>query len=79
MEEKSPGSPATANGLGTSEKKDDEEMRDDTERTAAADAAAKEEAFFFWKANLIDQTNPRRHSANPPKEIHRVETLTSRA
>jgi len=26
---------------------------------------------FFWKAHLIDQTNPRRHTANPPKEIHR--------
>ena len=35
--------------------------------------------FFFWKAHLIDQTNPRRHTANPPKEIHRVETQISRA
>jgi hypothetical protein len=35
--------------------------------------------FFFWKAHLIDQTYPRRHSANPPKEIHRVETLSSLA
>ena len=34
--------------------------------------------FFFWKAHLIDQTNPRRHSANPPKEIHRVKTLRRR-
>ena len=44
MGEKSPGSPATADGLETNEKVDDEEMRDDTERTAAAEAAAKEEA-----------------------------------
>jgi hypothetical protein len=26
-----------------------------------------------WKAHLIDKTYPRRHMANPPKEIHRVE------
>jgi hypothetical protein len=27
---------------------------------------------FFCKARLIDKTYPRRHTANPPKEIHRV-------
>jgi hypothetical protein len=42
-------------------------------------APAPQDFFFFWKAHLIDQTYPRRHSANPPKEIHRVETLSSLA
>jgi hypothetical protein len=38
-----------------------------------ANAILRTEHFFvFWKAHLIDQTYPRRHSANPPKEIHRV-------
>ena len=45
MPEESPGSPATADGLGTNGKLNDAEMRDGTERTAAADAAAKEEAI----------------------------------
>jgi hypothetical protein len=34
-----------------------------------------ESGLFFWKAYLIDQTYPRRHSANPPKEIHRVQRV----
>ena len=46
MPEESPGSPATADGLGTTGNLNDAEMRDGTERTAAADAAAKEEAAF---------------------------------
>ena len=45
MPEESPGSPATADGLGTNGNVNDAEMRDSTERTAAADAAAKEEAI----------------------------------
>ena len=45
MGEKSPGSPATADGLGPPGNLNDVRMRDSTERTAAADAAAKEEAI----------------------------------
>ena len=43
------------------------------------DDVSRRVALFFWEAHLIDQTYPRRHSANPPKEIHRVETLSSLA
>jgi hypothetical protein len=34
-----------------------------------------QQRVFFGKAHLIDKTYPRRHTANPPKEIHRVEPL----
>ena len=44
MGEESPGSPATADGLGTSGNLNDAAMRDGTEGTAAADAAAEKEA-----------------------------------
>ncbi len=44
-------------------------------RKATARAQPNSELAFFWKAHLIDKTYPRRHTANPPKEIHRVETL----
>ncbi len=46
-------------------------------RGAQPEALCQQRWLFFWKAHLIDQTYPRRHSANPPKEIHRVETLSS--
>jgi hypothetical protein len=44
MGEESPGTPATADGLGTTGNLNDAAMRDGTERTAAADAAVEEEA-----------------------------------
>jgi hypothetical protein len=44
-EEGSPGTPATADGLGTTGNLNDAVMRESTERAAAADAAAKEEAI----------------------------------
>jgi hypothetical protein len=44
MPDESPGTPATANGLGTTGNLNDARMRESTERTAAADAAVEEEA-----------------------------------
>ena len=45
MGEKSPGSPATADGLGPPGNLNDVRMRDSTERAAAADAAVEKEAI----------------------------------
>ena len=79
MPEESPGSPATADGLGTTGNLNDAEMRDGTERTAAADAAGKEEAIKFAAEAAAREEEMRQDGLRAEMEARRQAEERARA
>ena len=79
MQDESPGTPATANGLGTTGNLNDARMRESTERTAAADAAVEEEATKAAAEAAAREEEMRQEGVRAEMEARRLTEEHARA